>query len=82
MLALSLTLPRLIPESPRWLLVNGREAEAKRVLEGMARDNGTVVPPCELKRPASDSKEEGVSMLHLVRGRNIRHRTVILFWAW
>ena len=73
---------RLIPESPRWLLVNGREDEARHVLEGMARDNGTQLPPCELKRPESHSKERSVSMVDLLRGRNIRHRTIVLFWAW
>ena len=39
-----------IPESPRWLIANGREAEAKDVLRKMAKTNGvelvdiTIVP--------------------------------------
>lgn len=34
---------RHVPESPRYLLVAGREAEARQVLERMAEDNGVAV---------------------------------------
>lgn len=36
---------RYVPESPRFLLVHGREEEARRVLDQVARENGTALPP-------------------------------------
>ena len=37
--------PSIIPESPRWLAVQGRLKEAHSVVEKMAAVNGAVVPP-------------------------------------
>lgn len=35
---------RFLPESPRWLLAKGRLEEALKILENLARINGTVLP--------------------------------------
>lgn len=35
---------RFLPESPRWLLAKGRIEEALKILETLARINGTVLP--------------------------------------
>ncbi|HXF70941.1 MAG TPA: MFS transporter [Thermoflexus sp.] len=35
---------RYVPESPRFLLVHGREEEARAILAQVARENGTVLP--------------------------------------
>lgn len=35
---------RFLPESPRWLLAKGRLEEALKILETLARINGTVLP--------------------------------------
>eukprot|EP00897_Mesotaenium_endlicherianum_P004088 jgi/Mesen1/3707/ME000202S02790 len=43
--ALYLLLWGAIDESPRWLLVRGRVAEAMAVLQSMAAANGTRIPP-------------------------------------
>jgi MFS family permease len=43
-------LRRLIPESPRWLVLHGREAEAQNVVAGIERrfrDEGFALPPPE-----------------------------------
>ncbi len=42
---------RYVPESPRYLLVNGREAEARQVLALVARENGVAVevPPLKVE---------------------------------
>jgi putative MFS transporter len=42
---------RSIPESPRYLLVSGRAGEARVVLEKVARENGTALPPGDLIAP-------------------------------
>ncbi len=34
-----------MPESPRWLIVQGRDAEALKILKDGAKINGTTLPP-------------------------------------
>ena len=72
---------RIIPESPRWLVVNGRLAEGRSVLAAMAKANDTVMPKEELKRPSKNS-DESLGMTSLLRGPVIRRRTLILFAIW
>jgi MFS family permease len=45
--ALTTLLLHSVPESPRWLMVRGREAEARSVLDALARGNGKTegLPP-------------------------------------
>ncbi|XP_064403541.1 organic cation transporter protein-like isoform X2 [Halichondria panicea] len=79
---LVLLLWRVIPESPRWLLVNGQQEEARAVLARLASDNGVEMPAGELKKPTDPTSAEPVSVLDLFRGKVIRRRTVILFVTW
>ena len=35
---------RLVPESPRWLVVKGRRKDAERVIRKIAATNGKIYP--------------------------------------
>ncbi len=72
----------MIPESPRWLLVNGHAAEARAVLEDLARGNGTVLPQEELRKPDTSSSSDSLGMAVLLKGKVVRKRTLILFAVW
>lgn len=69
---------RHVPESPRYLLVSGRQAEARAVLETVARENGTQLSPGELIVPQ-----------YAARGRvrdlwspELRRTTFLLWGIW
>jgi putative MFS transporter len=69
---------RHVPESPRYLLVSGRNAEARAVLEMVARHNGRSLPEGELAAP-----------LIMPRGRvsalwspSLRRTTLLLWLIW
>ncbi|KAI1902938.1 hypothetical protein AGOR_G00021450 [Albula goreensis] len=75
-----------IPESPRWLLSQGRVEEAEAILRDAARRNG-VTPPEVILTPIEDEekkskREEAYSVLDLFRGSDIRYTTFILFLVW
>lgn len=64
-----------VPESPRFLFSKGRSAEARAVLERVARDNGRALPEGELEAPAAP-RPSRVSELFSPGAR----RTTILLW--
>lgn len=75
---------RAIPESPRWLLVSGKEKEAINVLTKIAHGNLTEMPAnCALKKQLlTPAGQESVSIFSLCTGTNIRQRTIRLFLIW
>ena len=62
--------------------MNGYTAEARTVLEDIARGNGTVLPQEELQKPDASSDRESLGIASLLRGQAVRKRTVILFAVW
>ncbi|XP_050301493.1 beta-alanine transporter [Anthonomus grandis grandis] len=73
----------LLPESPRWLLAQGKYEEAEKILEIMARINGKTFPgnslPKSLKNAHSETK---YGIMHLFKNRNLRWKTIIVTFLW
>lgn len=66
---------RTIPESPRFLLVNGRTEEARQVLEQVARTNGRELPDRPLRpMPKTVSRTSDLWKPEL-------RRTTLLLWV-
>ncbi|XP_062333074.1 organic cation/carnitine transporter 2-like [Osmerus eperlanus] len=79
-----------IPESPRWLLTQGRLKEAESIIKAAAKMNGLTAPDviftedvtAELMENRAKESPRLYTWLDLVRTRNIRNLTIINILIW
>jgi putative MFS transporter len=69
---------RYVPESPRYLLIEGREEEARQVLQQVARENGAAL---EIGRLQIQERSEGMTVSALWKTPFVR-TTLMLWIAW
>nr|CAD7430722.1 unnamed protein product [Timema monikensis] len=77
----------ILPESSRWLLSKGRQAEAKQILKKVAKTNNVLIPEKVLDNlgavTTNDDEGKGKhSALDLVRYPNLRNRSLNIFFNW
>ncbi|XP_014189281.1 solute carrier family 22 member 5 isoform X2 [Haplochromis burtoni] len=77
---------RLIPESPRWLLSQGRVEEAENIVKYAAKKNKVEAPQVifdDYDSPADKTQaNEHHSIFSLLRTANIRNTSIILCLVW
>uniref|UniRef100_H3D9T6 Solute carrier family 22 member 5 n=1 Tax=Tetraodon nigroviridis TaxID=99883 RepID=H3D9T6_TETNG len=71
-----------IPESPRWLLTQGRVEEADAIVRNAARKNKVAAPQVIFKEPVSVPSEKKYTMLDVVKSKNIRCITLMCLILW
>nr|XP_055167938.1 solute carrier family 22 member 2 isoform X2 [Nyctereutes procyonoides] len=73
-----------IPESPRWLISQSKNAKAMRILKYIAKKNGKSLPASlQSLRPDEEVDEKlNPSFLDLIRTPQIRKHTLILMYNW
>jgi len=82
-----MAIPALVPESPRWMLFNGKAKQAAALLESAAKLNRRTVeksPPIDqsISLPSTDNAAPSASVLDLFRSRRLLTRTLIMYYLW
>jgi MFS transporter, putative metabolite:H+ symporter len=69
---------RGVPESPRYLFVRGKSAEARAILERVAAANGTTLPEGELALASGPARSRARDLL----APGLRRTTLLLWLVW
>uniref|UniRef100_A0AAY4B915 Major facilitator superfamily (MFS) profile domain-containing protein n=1 Tax=Denticeps clupeoides TaxID=299321 RepID=A0AAY4B915_9TELE len=72
----------ILPESARWLLTQGRQEEARREIQKVARANKRKVPESLLDKLEAETTPQTGSMLDLFRMPYLRKRALVLSYLW
>ncbi|XP_069135003.1 organic cation transporter protein-like isoform X1 [Argopecten irradians] len=70
-----------IPESPRWLISQGRVDEANNIIQKAAKVNKVTIPEKILTTDSIEEPESG-RLWHLFTSRVLLIRTLIIFFNW
>ncbi|XP_061155600.1 solute carrier family 22 member 4-like isoform X4 [Syngnathus typhle] len=76
---------RILPESPMWLLSQGRVTEAEAIVRKAAKMNRVVAPEKIFLNSMSHSEEwpvERYNVLDLLKNRSVAITTILLCWVW
>nr|XP_046267456.1 solute carrier family 22 member 4-like [Scatophagus argus] len=73
-----------IPESPRWLITQGRVKEAEAIVRDAARKNKVEAPPVIFKDPELQTMPPSrkYTMLDIMKSKNIRCITLMCLLLW
>ncbi|CAG2162653.1 unnamed protein product [Oppiella nova] len=81
-----------IPESPRWLITNGRISEGKEVLRNIIKQNGLSDQDFDekfaeftkhlLRNEESEKSAKTYTVLDLLKTSNLRKYTLIFWFSW
>ena len=85
-----MAIPSLVPESPKWLLVNGRYKEAEEILIKAETINGKSVASINnvqnkayLEQEAQGENDcKSVTVLDLFKTTSLRRCTIIMYYLW
>eukprot|EP01025_Chloroclados_australasicus_P039558 TRINITY_DN4101_c0_g1_i10.p1 TRINITY_DN4101_c0_g1~~TRINITY_DN4101_c0_g1_i10.p1 ORF type:complete len:522 (-),score=40.31 TRINITY_DN4101_c0_g1_i10:308-1873(-) len=69
-----------IPESPRWLLIQGRKGEATAILAAIAASNQTHLPEYPLQNISPQTNDHGLR--DILKHKILRRRLLILVYIW
>jgi hypothetical protein len=72
---------RLIPESPRWLISQGRFEEAEKIIRQIAKGNNVTLTDKAFVNLEADAPPTG-RVWHLFSDRVLLVRTLIIFFNW
>ncbi|TSK98403.1 Solute carrier family 22 member 13 [Bagarius yarrelli] len=72
----------ILPESARWLLTQGRQEQAKKIILNAARINGKQVPEYLLESLEAETEVRTGNMLDLFRVPSLRRRLLIMCYIW
>ncbi|XP_033741750.1 uncharacterized protein LOC117328333 [Pecten maximus] len=70
-----------IPESPRWLISQGKIEEANKIIQKAAKVNKVTIPEKILNADSIEEPETG-RLWHLFTSRVLLIRTLIIFFNW
>ncbi|XP_078521384.1 solute carrier family 22 member 13-like isoform X5 [Lissotriton helveticus] len=73
---------RILPESPRWLLTQGKSQDAKNLLQKAAKINKRKIPEELLEQLSEGTKTASGNMLDLFKKPRLRKITIITCFLW